>query len=70
LVPSRWALGAMAGTIDLHSLVPGTLTADPLFRHRTGTWLLDLGMMVVLSVVFGLAVARLLRRHEPVVMRG
>jgi ABC-type multidrug transport system ATPase subunit/ABC-type multidrug transport system permease subunit len=69
LVPSRWALGAMAGTIDLHSVVPGTLTADPLFRHRTGTWLLDIGMLLVLSAVFALAVARLLRRHEPVVMR-
>jgi ABC-type multidrug transport system ATPase subunit/ABC-type multidrug transport system permease subunit len=69
LVPSRWALGAMAGTIDLHSVVPGTLTADPLFRHRTGTWLLDIGMLLVLSVVFAFAVARLLRRHEPVVMR-
>ncbi|SEM24452.1 FHA domain-containing protein [Streptacidiphilus jiangxiensis] len=70
LVPSRWALGAMAGTIDLHSVVPGTLTADPLFAHRTGTWLLDLGMLVVLSAVLALAIARLLRRHEPVVMRG
>jgi ABC-type multidrug transport system permease subunit len=70
LVPSRWALGAMAGTIDLHSVVPGTLTADPLFAHRTGTWLLDLGMLVVLSAVLAFAVLRLLRRHEPVVMRG
>ncbi|WP_042415145.1 ABC transporter ATP-binding protein/permease [Streptacidiphilus anmyonensis] len=70
LVPSRWALGAMAGTIDLHSVVPSTLTGDPLFRHRTGTWLLDIGMLLVLSAVFAFVVARLLRRHEPVVMRG
>jgi ABC-type multidrug transport system ATPase subunit/ABC-type multidrug transport system permease subunit len=69
LVPSRWALGAMASTIDLHSIVPGSLTADPLFKHTVGTWLLDMGMMVVLSTVFALAVARLLRRHEPAVMR-
>ncbi|MFF3488344.1 FHA domain-containing protein [Streptomyces sp. NPDC002701] len=69
LVPSRWALGAMAGTVGLARLVPGDLTADPLFRHSAGVWLLNMGMLVVLSAVFGYAVARLLRRHEPEVMR-
>ncbi|AUG82101.1 ABC transporter ATPase [Kitasatospora sp. MMS16-BH015] len=69
LIPSRWALGAMAATLDLHAIVPGKLTADPLFAHRASTWLLDMGMLVVLSVVFGLIVLRLLRRHEPAVMR-
>ncbi|RKE17173.1 FHA domain-containing protein [Streptomyces sp. TLI_171] len=69
LVPSRWALGAMAGTIDLHTIVPGTLTDDPLFAHRSSIWLLDMGMLVVLAVAYGLVVARLLRRHEPAVMR-
>ncbi|MEV4441936.1 FHA domain-containing protein [Streptomyces sp. NPDC049577] len=69
LVPSRWALAAMAGTIDLHHIVPGDLTADPLFHHSFGIWLLDLAMMVVLSAVLGILVARLLRRHEPSVMR-
>ncbi|KOV28500.1 FHA domain-containing protein [Streptomyces sp. H021] len=69
LVPSRWALGAMAGTIDLGAIVPGTLTDDPLFAHTPAVWLLNLGMLVVLSVLFGVLVARLLRRHEPVIMR-
>ncbi|HEY9330221.1 MAG TPA: FHA domain-containing protein [Streptomyces sp.] len=69
LIPSRWALGAMAGTIDLARIVPGKLTADPLFEHSAGIWLLDMGMLVVLSVAFGFAVARLLRRHEPAIMR-
>ncbi|MFF3912313.1 FHA domain-containing protein [Streptomyces sp. NPDC001852] len=69
LVPSRWALGAMAGTVGLSRIVPGKLTADPLFRHSTGVWLLDLAMLVVLSVLYGLVVAVLLRRREPVVMR-
>src|SRR5262249_1303932 len=41
LVPSRWALAAMASTIDLHQVVPGTLTDDPLFAHKASTWLLD-----------------------------
>lgn len=69
LVPSRWALGAMAGTIGLGRIVPGELTADPLFRHSAGIWLINMGMLVALSVVFGFVVARLLRRHEPAVMR-
>jgi ABC-type multidrug transport system ATPase subunit/pSer/pThr/pTyr-binding forkhead associated (FHA) protein len=69
LVPARWALGAMAGTIGLARIVPGPLTADPLFRHMTDVWLLNVSMLVVLSVVFGYAVVRLLRRYEPEVMR-
>lgn len=69
LVPSRWALGAMGGTLDLARIVPGSLTEDPLFRHTTGTWLLDIGMLLALSVLFGWAVSRLLRRHEPPVLR-
>jgi ABC-type multidrug transport system permease subunit len=69
IVPSRWALGAMVGTVGLARIVPGELTGDPLFKHSAGVWLLNVGMLVVLSAVFGYAVSRLLRRHEPVVMR-
>ncbi|MFD8793224.1 FHA domain-containing protein [Streptomyces vinaceus] len=69
LVPSRWALGAMAGTIDLGAIVPGKITDDPLFAHSAGVWLLDMGMLVALSVLFGVLVLRLLRRHEPAIMR-
>ncbi|MGW4909334.1 FHA domain-containing protein [Streptomyces sp. NPDC004270] len=69
LVPSRWALGAMAGTVELHRIVPGRLTADPFFRHSAGVWLRNMVMLVVLSAVFGCLLSRLLRRHEPAVMR-
>ncbi|GAU67064.1 putative ABC transporter ATP-binding/permease protein [Streptomyces sp. NBRC 110611] len=69
LVPSRWALGAMAGTIDLHRMMPEALTADPLFQHTPGIWLLDMGMLVALSLISGFLVTRLLRRHEPEIMR-
>jgi len=69
LVPARWGLGAMAGTVGLARIFPGPLTVDPLFRHLTGVWLFNVVMLVVLSVVFGFAVFRLLRRHEPAVMR-
>ncbi|MGW1142530.1 FHA domain-containing protein [Streptomyces zhihengii] len=68
-VPSRWALGAMAGTIGLGRIVPGDLTDDALFEHSAAVWLLDMGMLVVLSVLFGFLVSRLLRRHEPAIMR-
>ncbi|WP_354643979.1 FHA domain-containing protein [Kitasatospora camelliae] len=69
LVPSRWALGAMAATVNLNDLVPGTLTDDPLFAPRGSIWLLDMGMLVALAVIYGIVVARLLRRHEPAIMR-
>ncbi|MEU1404636.1 FHA domain-containing protein [Streptomyces sp. NPDC005728] len=69
LVPSRWAFGAMAGTVGLARIVPGDLTADPLFRHSVDVWLLNLGLLPVLAACCGLLVYRLLRRHEPAVMR-
>ncbi|MFI6448173.1 FHA domain-containing protein [Kitasatospora sp. NPDC050543] len=69
LVPSRWGLAAMAGTVDLHRIVPTGFTADPLFRHTQNAWLLDMGMLVVISLVLGVLVAVLLRRHEPAIMR-
>ncbi|MFJ9852730.1 FHA domain-containing protein [Streptomyces sp. NPDC101150] len=69
LVPSRWALGAMGGTVDLHRLLPTPVTADPLFQHRPGIWLLNMGMLIVLSLVLGFLVTKLLRRREPEIMR-
>ncbi|MFJ6571878.1 FHA domain-containing protein [Streptomyces sp. NPDC091292] len=69
LVPSRWALAAMGSTVDLATIAPGNLTADPLLHHSPGVWLLDIGMLVVLSAVFGYVITRLLRRQEPAVMR-
>ncbi|MFI9822192.1 FHA domain-containing protein [Streptomyces sp. NPDC052013] len=69
LVPARWGFAAMAGTIDLPALSPGDLSSDPLFAHATDVWLLSVGMLLALSLVFGLLVARLLRRQEPAVMR-
>jgi ABC-type multidrug transport system ATPase subunit len=69
LVPARWALGAMSGTVALGRIVPGSLTSDPLFRHEPSVWLVNMSMLVLLSIVFGCVVARLLRRHEPEVMR-
>ncbi|MBG0857506.1 FHA domain-containing protein [Streptomyces spinoverrucosus] len=69
LVPARWALAAMAATVDLGRLSLGEVSGDPLFGHTAGVWLLDIGMLVVLSLVYGYVVHRLLRHREPVVMR-
>ncbi|MET9725879.1 FHA domain-containing protein [Streptomyces zaomyceticus] len=69
LVPSRWAFAAMGATIDIGQVAPSDKTTDPLMQHTAAAWLFDMGMMVVLCLVIGLVVARLLRRHEPVVMR-
>ncbi|MFE7778393.1 FHA domain-containing protein [Streptomyces sp. NPDC057445] len=69
LVPARWAFGAMAGTVDIHRIVPGPDTADPRFDHSAGVWLVNMGMMVVLCIVLWFAVSVLLRRHEPAIMR-
>jgi ABC-type multidrug transport system ATPase subunit len=69
LVPSRWAFGAMASTIDIGRIVPDEKGSDPLFLHTAHAWLLDMGMLVALTVVLGFMVLRLLRRHEPAIMR-
>ncbi|MFG3496642.1 FHA domain-containing protein [Streptomyces sp. NPDC047886] len=69
LVPSRWAFGAMGATVGIGDIAPNEKTDDPLFEHTLSAWLLDMGMLVALAVVLGVVVARLLRRHEPVIMR-
>ncbi|MEU3479665.1 FHA domain-containing protein [Streptomyces sp. NPDC033754] len=69
LVPSRWAFAAMGATIDIGTVAPSDKTDDPLMRHTLDAWLFDMGMLVVICLALGLVVARLLRRHEPVVMR-
>lgn len=69
LVPSRWAFAAMGATIDIGTVAPNEKTDDPLMNHTVEAWLFDMGMLVVICLALGVVVARLLRRHEPVVMR-
>ncbi|MFF3496883.1 FHA domain-containing protein [Streptomyces sp. NPDC002795] len=74
LMPSRWAVGAAGATLDLGRLMPPwdpqkPNDLDPLWEHSVGQWGLNLTVLIVLGVVCGFAVARLLRRHEPEVMR-
>ncbi|MFD7321741.1 FHA domain-containing protein [Streptomyces sp. NPDC059875] len=69
LVPSRWAFAAMGATVDIGTIAPSEKTTDPLMDHTLEAWLFDMGMLLVLCLVLGFVVARLLRRHEPVIMR-
>jgi hypothetical protein len=59
----------MASTVGLARIAPTELTADPFFRHSAGVWLRNMAMLVVLSSAYSLAISRLLRPHEPAVLR-
>ncbi|MBL1102560.1 ABC transporter ATP-binding protein/permease [Streptomyces coffeae] len=78
LMPSRWAVGAAGATLDLgpgagHMMAPWDSKKpndlDPLWEHTTTQWGIDMAVLIILGVLCGIAVARLLRRHEPEVMR-
>lgn len=74
LMPSRWAIAGAGATLDLAHLMPpwdpkkpGDL--DPLWEHTAGQWGMNITILLLIGVACGFAVARLLRRHEPEVMR-
>jgi ABC-type multidrug transport system ATPase subunit len=52
-MPSRWGYAASASTVDLWTVVPGAVSPrDSHFKHTAGTWLFDMGMLGLLSVVY------------------
>ncbi|MFG2503745.1 FHA domain-containing protein [Streptomyces sp. NPDC048441] len=74
LMPSRWAIAGAGSTLDLAHLMPpwdpkkpGDL--DPLWEHSAGQWGMNITILLLIGIACGFAVARLLRRHEPEVMR-
>lgn len=72
LMPSRWAVAAAGTTASLNILFPNRddpTNTDPLWDHELGQWIFDMGVLIGIGVICGIAVARLLRRHEPEVMR-
>jgi ABC-type multidrug transport system ATPase subunit len=74
VMPSRWAVGATGATVDLGHVMPpwnnhDPSELDPLWKHSVHIWALDMGVLVLMGIVCVFAVARLLRRHEPEVMR-
>jgi hypothetical protein len=74
LMPSRWAIAGVGTTLDLSHLMgpmdqnnPANL--DPLWKHEASQWFINISVLLFIGVVLGFFVARLLRRHEPEVMR-
>ncbi len=51
LVPARWGFAAAASTVDLNN-IEAALPVDRLWRHVPSAWLLDMGMLIALAVVF------------------
>ncbi|MFF8912284.1 FHA domain-containing protein [Streptomyces sp. NPDC015032] len=74
LMPSRWAIAGVGTTLDLsHLMAPwdpkNPTDLDPLWEHSASQWGINISVLLFLGIVCGFAVARLLRRHEPEVMR-
>ncbi|MGW6746368.1 FHA domain-containing protein [Streptomyces sp. NPDC055025] len=74
LMPSRWAIAGAGSTLDLAHLMPpwdqdNPTNLDPLWEHSASQWGMNIGILLLIGVVCGFAVSRLLRRHEPEVMR-
>ncbi|MFJ7266170.1 FHA domain-containing protein [Streptomyces sp. NPDC099050] len=75
LMPSRWAIAAAGTTLNLGVLMPpwdaeNPTSTDPLWDATAGQWGLNITILLLLGVACGFAVQRLLRRHEPEVMRA
>ncbi|MBO8188398.1 FHA domain-containing protein [Streptomyces spirodelae] len=73
LMPSRWAMAAMGATVELGRLMPqdkkDPTNTDPLWDHSLGQWTMDMGVLVAMGILCYFVIIRLLRRHEPEIMR-
>ncbi|MFE5587180.1 FHA domain-containing protein [Kitasatospora sp. NPDC056531] len=75
LMPARWGTGIVSTTLDLsHLMGPWNKdfqhpNYDPLWTHSVAQWAIDAGVLIAISVVIGVIVTRLQRRHEPEVMQ-
>ncbi|MFJ3973569.1 FHA domain-containing protein [Streptomyces sp. NPDC090021] len=75
LMPSRWAIAAAGTTLNLGRLMPpwdqdNPTNTDPLWDATVGQWSLNIIVLLALGIACGFLVQRLLRRHEPEVMRA
>ncbi|MFK0238855.1 ABC transporter ATP-binding protein/permease [Streptomyces vinaceus] len=75
LMPSRWAVAASGTTLDLGKLMPpwdqeNPTNTDPLWEHSIAQWGVNITILLLIGVACGFAVQKLLRRHEPEVMRN
>jgi hypothetical protein len=67
LSPSRWGFAAAASTVRMNKLVPPApgATGDPLWQHHPQTWLIDVGVLLALGLVFAFLTWRRLVRQGP-----
>ncbi len=67
LSPSRWGFAATASTSDLNKLTPPApgSPADPLWHHTPDAWLLDMGALLALGLVFAVLAGWRLARQGP-----
>jgi ABC transport system ATP-binding/permease protein len=57
VMPARWGYAAASSTVDVLHLVPGSLLPqDRFWQHTSKIWLLDMGMLAALSVVYAVFV--------------
>jgi hypothetical protein len=55
LTPARWGFAATASTVNLNVIsAPGVITRSPLWDHKPSTWLMDMGLQILLAVLFSL----------------
>ncbi|MBV9383789.1 MAG: ABC transporter permease, partial [Streptosporangiaceae bacterium] len=66
LAPSRWGFGAAASTANLNVINPSMNNKpDPIWRHDARTWLMDMGLQLVLAFVFTVIAWRRLAGLSP-----
>ncbi|MBO0841598.1 MAG: ATP-binding cassette domain-containing protein [Nocardioides sp.] len=73
LMPGRWGVAAMGASLQLNTQFRDRdhpKRTDWLWEHTALHWWLAMGALVLITVVLVYAVWRLLRRHEPEVMRA
>ncbi len=61
LMPSRWGFAAAASTVDVHAVNP-LVESDDSWKHSSGQWLLDMGVLAGLAIVAIAALRWRLRR--------
>jgi ABC transport system ATP-binding/permease protein len=53
VMPARWGYAAAASTVDIRNLVPSTLLPqDQFWQHNRHFWLLDMGMLAGLTLIY------------------
>jgi ABC transport system ATP-binding/permease protein len=63
-LPSRWGFGGVASTTNLDVITPGA-KPDPVWKHASGTWLIDIGLLLALGLVYTIITWRRLESSRP-----